>query len=262
MPTALIVDDEPEANSLLAMLVQLRGYRTVSVLNGREAIAALDREPFDIVFLDLMLPDINGFEVCTHIKTSKSTALTPVVMVTARIASENRARSFLLGADNYVPKPYTPDQIFDAMDQASDLRQTFEANARRGLIELDWRDESETLRSLALLRSLVLACTPIGADEVRRIGDALRVLWESAEAWGRRRRSAELASLEYRVHDDRLELRLLDHAGWLADALALSDEPGGRPDALATAVFDRIDVDDSLGSMTLTKRFDDNRPHG
>ena len=92
MPTALIVEDEPEANQLLSMLVQLRGYRTESAFTGGEALEKVEHGPPDIVFLDLMLPDINGYEVCRRLKTRKATSLIPVVMVTARVAAENRDR--------------------------------------------------------------------------------------------------------------------------------------------------------------------------
>ena len=123
MPTALIVEDEPEANRLLAMLVQLRGYTTASAFTGGEAIAFFeaDNTP-DVVFLDLMLPDLNGFEVCRYIKGRADTRGIPVVMVTARLADENRARSTQVGADGFIPKPYTPNQIFDALASADTLR--------------------------------------------------------------------------------------------------------------------------------------------
>lgn len=122
MPTALIVEDEPEANRLLARIVELRGYQARSAFTGSEALAALDGEPFDVVFLDLMLPDTNGFEICRHIKSQPGTRGTPVVMVTARLAEENRARSAEVGADGFIPKPYTPAQIFDALATADSLR--------------------------------------------------------------------------------------------------------------------------------------------
>ena len=77
MPTALIVEDEPEANHLLAMLVQLRGYRTDSAYTGGEALEKVRSQPPDIVFLDLMLPDINGYEVCKSIKARRTTSLHP-----------------------------------------------------------------------------------------------------------------------------------------------------------------------------------------
>jgi CheY-like chemotaxis protein len=123
MPTALIVEDEPEANRLLSMLVQLRGYRTQSVFSGSEALAAVEAgESFDVVFLDLMLPDTNGFEVCRLIKSRPETCAVPVVMVTARLAEENRAKSAQVGADGFIPKPYTPNQIFEALASADEIR--------------------------------------------------------------------------------------------------------------------------------------------
>lgn len=122
MPIALIVEDEPEANRLLAMIVQLRGYKTLSAFTGGEALSAIENESPDVVFLDLMLPDTNGFEVCRKIKSRQGAHAIPVVMVTARLAEENLAKSELVGADGYIPKPYTPNQIFDALTSADEIR--------------------------------------------------------------------------------------------------------------------------------------------
>src|SRR5689334_22299746 len=109
MPTALIVEDEPEANRLLSLLVQLRGYSTESAFTGGQALELAGSRRPDIVFLDLMLPDINGYDVCRALKARRETHPIPVVMVTARVADENRLQSFRVGAHDYVPKPYTPD---------------------------------------------------------------------------------------------------------------------------------------------------------
>ena len=127
MPTALIVEDEPEANRLLARIVQLRGYRTRSAFNGVEAITAIRDEAFDVIFLDLMLPDANGYDICRQIKDHPETHATPVVIVTARLADENRAQSVQVGADGFIPKPYTPGQIFDALASADANRKAKDA---------------------------------------------------------------------------------------------------------------------------------------
>src|SRR4051812_44004676 len=103
MPSALIVEDEPEANKLLSMLVQLRGYETESAFTGGEALELADRQRPDIVFLDLMLPDANGYDVLRALKGNRKTNPIPVVMVTARIAAENREMSYRVGASDYVP---------------------------------------------------------------------------------------------------------------------------------------------------------------
>src|SRR5262249_14670172 len=116
MPTALIVEDEPEANKLLAMLLQLRGYQTVSAYRGGEALEKLREHAPAVVFLDLMLPDMDGYDVCRSLHSSRPVSLVPVVIVTARLTAENRIESFEVGADDYIPKPYTPDQIFEALE--------------------------------------------------------------------------------------------------------------------------------------------------
>ena len=118
MPTALIVEDEPEANKLLGMLLRLRGYQTESAFTGKGALQLIEKCQPDIIFLDLMLPDLNGYEVCKILKFSKGTSLIPLLIITARIAAENRIESFCLGADDYIAKPYTPDQIFQALEQS------------------------------------------------------------------------------------------------------------------------------------------------
>ena len=122
MPTALVVEDEPEANRLLSMLIQLRGYRTESAFTAGQALEMAQEQPPDIVFLDLMLPDASGFEVCRRLKSQLETSDVPVVIVTARLEGEARARSAQAGACEYVPKPYTPEQIFEALESVSSRR--------------------------------------------------------------------------------------------------------------------------------------------
>src|SRR5262245_9635702 len=126
MPNALIVEDEPQANQLLSRLVQLRGYQTESAFSGGEALdRAADRRP-DVVFLDLMLPDTDGYAVCRALKARPETSTVPVVMVTARLADESRAQSYQAGAQEFVPKPYLPNQIFDALAAADAWRRDLE----------------------------------------------------------------------------------------------------------------------------------------
>ncbi len=122
MPTALIVEDEPEANKLLAMLVQLRGYQTESALDGAQAIDHVRKHVPDVIFLDLMLPDVDGYDICRSLKSSGETRGIPVIIVTARITAENRMESFRAGADDFIPKPYMPDQIFEALERAQNRR--------------------------------------------------------------------------------------------------------------------------------------------
>ncbi len=104
----LIVDDEPDILELLAFNLSQEGFRVTCVLNGENALAvARDHVP-DLVLLDLMLPDVDGFEVCRQLKSAPRTSHIPIVMLTAKGEEVDIVTGLELGADDYVTKPFSP----------------------------------------------------------------------------------------------------------------------------------------------------------
>jgi len=253
MPTALIVEDEPEANKLLSMLVQLRGYRTESAYEGLEALDHVRSRVPDVVFLDLMLPDVDGYQVCRSLKSSGTTCLIPVIIVTARVAAENRIESFGVGADDYVPKPYTPDEIFHALDRANSWKAQIDASQVEGLVVLDDRDEGDTLRSLAQLRNLMLARSGLGLEATRPITAAIKAIWSSVDSWSRCSSTAQVATLSYELTSECLTLIVRDQGGWLPRLGGIAEEQTSK--CLTEAQFDQIISDDANHSLKLVKHF-------
>ena len=253
MPNALIVEDEPEANMLLSMLVQLHGYATDSAFTGGEALSKIDRDRPDIIFLDLMLPDLNGYEVCEALKARKETTLIPVVVVTARVAAENRVHCYSIGADHYVAKPYTPDQIFQAMDEAGDWLRRVGNTGLGGEFRFEAHDEGESLRHLAQLRNHLLARTPLDAEAVNRLSESLRDLWVSADAWGQAHGVNEVASLSYRVEPGRVVLTLRDLSGWFRDDLRTPAERW--PEVISRGGLDEIEALRSTATASFERRY-------
>jgi CheY-like chemotaxis protein/outer membrane murein-binding lipoprotein Lpp len=260
MPTALIVEDEPEANKLLAMLVQLRGYQTESAFDGAQALEKLRKFVPDVVFLDLMLPDRDGYDVCRAVRASVPTSKVPVIIVTARITADNRIESFSAGADDYVPKPYTPDQIFQALDQSHAWREELADSSVEGQVVLDGRDDGQTLRRLAHLRRLLLLRGGIEAQAIDRISSAIRALWSSVDQWARRSRREQVATLSYALDDEALSLTVHDEAGWLASLPDLTDERAWP--MVAAAQFDGISTDRAAARLKLVKRLKSPGPAG
>jgi DNA-binding response OmpR family regulator len=250
MPRALIVEDEPEANKLLGMLLRLRGYHTDSAFNGRQALELVAKSPPDIIFLDLMLPDLNGYEVCKILKSAKGTSLIPLVIITARIAAENRIESFCLGADDYIAKPYTPDQIYESVDQAVRWLDQSRSGAIQGHIAFDHRDDGEILRRLGQLRSLIFARTPLRLDEVVQLGRAIKELWCLADECDHSSSAERTMTLAYTLSPDRLILLFQGASLWLSRISGLFDDP---TNSLHLAAFSEIKVDDVGHSLTLTK---------
>jgi len=251
MLTALIVEDEPEANKLLSLLVQLQGYRTESAYNGAEALEKVRASSPDVVFLDLMLPDIDGYDICRQLKTPSPGLAIPVIIVTARLAAENRIESFAAGADDYVPKPYTPDQIFEALDHASAWKDKIDEPEVEGRVPLDGRDDGETLRVLSGLRNLLLARTSLVPHEIDLISKAIHSIWASAHQWSRRRQRDRVALLAYSLTRARLTLTIRDEGGWFSQAAEIRKDLSSTLDA---KIFDEITMDELTNSLTMLKR--------
>jgi DNA-binding response OmpR family regulator len=111
----LVVEDDPELNELVGAYVQIAGYEYRPAGDGAAAIRlARERQPALIV-LDVMLPDIDGFEVCRRLKDDEQTRRIPIVMLTALDREEHRARGRACGAVGYLTKPFDPDQLLKAI---------------------------------------------------------------------------------------------------------------------------------------------------
>jgi two-component system alkaline phosphatase synthesis response regulator PhoP len=112
-PTAprriLIVDDEPSIARALQVLMAQAGYTTQHAASGTAAITLLDTEAFDLVLLDVMLPGVDGFGVCYHVR--KQQRYTPIVMLTARDQLTDKLVGIELGADAYLTKPFHPQEL-------------------------------------------------------------------------------------------------------------------------------------------------------
>jgi len=110
-PLVLIVEDEPAQVEVLRYNLEKKGYRTAVADAGEEALLLAEEEEPDLVILDWMLPDISGIEICRRLKTQQKTRALPVIMLTARGEEEDRVRGLESGADDYVVKPYSPNEM-------------------------------------------------------------------------------------------------------------------------------------------------------
>lgn len=104
----LVVEDDEDILELIDYNLKREGYQVVQAGSGEEAVAAVNRERPDLVVLDLMLPGMDGLEVCRHLKNTPETAGLPIVMVTAKGEESDVVAGLELGADDYLVKPFSP----------------------------------------------------------------------------------------------------------------------------------------------------------
>ena len=107
----LIVDDEKQLVSLVKLHLEMAGYEVVSAGDGEKALSISREEKPDLIILDLMLPKLDGWEVCKRLRMELGSGSTPVIMLTARTETEDKLKGFECGADDYVTKPFSPREL-------------------------------------------------------------------------------------------------------------------------------------------------------
>ena len=113
----LIVEDEESLLKLESILLTSKGYDVRGVSNGQEALDAIAEEKPDLVLLDIMLPEIDGFEVCQRVKDDPETRDIPVIMLTAKKSREDMARGEKVGADWYITKPFKSVMVIETIQR-------------------------------------------------------------------------------------------------------------------------------------------------
>jgi len=111
----LIVDDEPNIVLPLQFLMERNGYATTVAQSGEEALEAISKEKPDLVLLDIMLPGIDGFEVCEIVKLNPDLKHIKIIFLTAKGRDVDIAKGMVLGADEYIAKPFSNKQIVESV---------------------------------------------------------------------------------------------------------------------------------------------------
>ncbi len=113
----LIVEDEESLLKLESILLISKGFEVKGAQNGRAALEAVAEDKPDLVLLDIMLPEIDGFEVCRQLKSDPATRHIPVIMLTAKKSREDMVRSEKVGADWYITKPFKSAMVIETIQR-------------------------------------------------------------------------------------------------------------------------------------------------
>jgi DNA-binding response OmpR family regulator len=125
-PKILLVDDEPDAVELVEFNLRAAGFDVLSAADGAEALTKARNASPNLIVLDLMLPEIDGLEVCKILRRDRATAGIPIIMLTAKAAEIDRVLGLEIGADDYVTKPFSPRELILRVKKLLDRAQTDE----------------------------------------------------------------------------------------------------------------------------------------
>lgn len=122
----LVCDDEPYILMALTDAVEMEGYDCVTAINGKEALQKAREEHPDLILLDIMMPFMDGYEVCRELRADASTRDIPVVMLTAKSQQVDIQKGKDVGADDYITKPFRPSTLRKKFNEILDSRQIIE----------------------------------------------------------------------------------------------------------------------------------------
>jgi DNA-binding response OmpR family regulator len=272
--TVLIVDDEHETNDLLASLVQARGFEPIQLFEGQGVLEEVRRHAPDLVLLDLMMPDLDGFEICAQLKRDRETNLIPVLMVTALNDPDHRARGIRVGANGYLAKPFTTEGLFRAIDDALAWHDEHAQHGIAGEINFYVRGELSFLQQVNDLLADLYAHTPLTERQVKDLRQAVMEMGSNAIEWGHRKNADLPLRITYRIQPDNVTLVIQDqgpgfdpsklpHAANDEDPIAHLDirnelgiREGGFGIMLAKGLVDEFKYNDRGNEVTLVKRFE------
>jgi two-component system phosphate regulon response regulator PhoB len=209
-PTILVVEDEPDIRALVVHHLRREGFACRTAATGAEALREVRASLPDLVLLDVMLPEVDGLEVCRRLRADARTAAVPVIMLTARADEVDRVVGLELGADDYVAKPFSPKELVArvrAVLRRARARAAPGEALRAGALVLD------PSRRAVQLAGAPVALTPKEFDLLHALMEAAgRVLSRETllnRVWGYAR-ADEIESRTVDVHVRRLRAKLGD----------------------------------------------------
>lgn len=137
MARILIIEDEPDIQTLLRYNLEKDGHQVVVVANGDDGLHEARRSPYDLVLLDLMLPDRDGLEICRQLRSRDATSHIPIIMVTAKGEESDVVVGLGLGADDYVTKPFRVKELMARVKARLLRARDAASDAERKRIEVD-----------------------------------------------------------------------------------------------------------------------------
>ncbi len=228
----LAVDDEPRYLEIIRFNLEAAGYEVVAAASGEEALDAFAVVEPDLIVLDVMLPGVDGFDVCRRVR---EVSACPIIMLTAKGAEEDKVRGLRLGADDYVTKPFSAQELLARVEAV--LRRTHppeyaEQQAETftvGELEIDHRRKLVTLGGrevrLSPTEYRLLSCLAGSAGTVLSRDELLTQVWGDAYRGEHEILRVTLWRLRQKLADDPAEPRYVITRPGLGYMLAPPDEP-------------------------------------
>jgi DNA-binding response OmpR family regulator len=271
---ALIVEDEPLLSDLIDFVLAQMGYESTTLIGeGNTVVPWVKKHKPDLILLDLMLPGRSGYEICQELKLDRTTNLIPIVICTARNLRDDVARGLQVGANFYLTKPFTVEQLKNAALSAVKWRKEMEASGAQGEIHFQFSSDPQCLEELNGLLSRLLLFSPLTEDQIFQLTTAVREMGNNAIEWGNRNHVERPVTLTYRIDKEKITISIRDQGSGFnrqeMEHCACDDDPishlevrkekgirmGGLGIFMTKRLVDELEYNEAGNEVRLVKRF-------
>lgn len=272
-PKALIVEDERDTGQILAEHLRHWGYEPTILTEGRPAIPWIREHQPSFVLLDLLLPDADGFQICETLKLDRETNLIPVIMVTALSGDEEKVRGLQVGANRYLTKPFTANDLHRAIQDALSWQDDLKRRGTDGEIHFHLQSDTQYLDELNGLLGSLFLFSGLTQSQVKQLTTAVRELGTNAIEWGHQNQVERIVTVVYRIDPEKITIIIRDtgpgfnpanlpHAADTEDPVkhmmvreTLGLREGGFGILMSRGLVDALEYNDTGNEVRLIKYF-------
>jgi CheY-like chemotaxis protein/anti-sigma regulatory factor (Ser/Thr protein kinase) len=275
---ALIIDDELDLGQLLAEHLRRWGYEPTVLTEGKNAVEWVRRNRPDLILLDLMLPDVDGYTICETLKLERDTNGIPIVMTTALSGHEDRVRGLTVGADRYLTKPFTADELNEAIQDAVHWQDEIRVHGTEGGVRFHLQSDTKYLEELNHLLGSLFLFSGLTPQQIKQLTTAVRELGTNAIEWGHQKDVDRIVTIDYRIDPRKVTIDIKDtgpgfdpgnlpHAAQQEDPIGhmmvretLGLREGGFGILMSRGLVDELKYNDKGNEVRLVKYFPPREP--
>ena len=257
----LIVDDDKDLCRMLEKYLTIKGYAVDLAFDGESALQKVPQKKYDLIILDIMMPGIDGYEVCRRIKIQREYNSIPILMLSAKDTEQDRLRGFKTGADAYISKPFETEALSRAVAGTIERgRRAREVDGVKHSISFEIASKFTYLEQVNEFISELFKRTDMSNDEIWELRLAMHELAINAIEHGNKKDERKQVKIDCTIFDDRLEF-LVEDEGQGFDPQSVPDPTDtegiertrGRGIFLVSRLVDKVDYENG-GSRVLMVR--------
>lgn len=207
---ALIVEDERDTGHLLAEHMRRWGFDPTVLTEGKPAISWVRQNQPDLILLDLLLPGMDGFTICENLKLDRETNLIPIIMITALTDPEDKVHGLQVGANRYLTKPFTSQNLHEAIKEVFDWRENIQKNGTEGEIRFQLQSDTQYLEELNHLLGSLFLFSGLSEQQVKQLTTAVREMGTNAIEWGHKKQIERIVNVIYHIDPDKITITIRD----------------------------------------------------